>query len=364
MRHRHGKVLGLGLLIGTVLCMVPLAAPTDVWFTARRDFNVSVGRLPGAVAVADFDGDGRPDLATAHWDSFHVSVLRGRGDGTFAPPQSFPAGPQSKVWRSTNQGNNWTPIGSFPNSWGLCNDQSLPIGEQERECTSLISIAVHPTPPSYTVYVATFGHENYPPSTPPTTAELNLGQGRGVLRNTDPSNPNSTWQEINSGLCPNGNPGPNCTGVPLAQSLSLFVGTVVTSPAGNVYIATLNGLYKWNENTTRWDSINGNIPADTRRFESIAVDPNNENILYAGTSEVGNGTTQPPPARIFKGEFIANNWSWTSMTFPDSQNPMGPLAWSDRYRVRDIQVKNGTTPGQPKAYAVIEGSGIYVHNQP
>jgi len=208
--------------------------------------------------------------------------------------------------------------------------------------------------------VATFGHENYPPSTPPSTEELNRGQGRGVLRNTDPSNPNSTWQEINSGLCPNGNPGPNCTGVPLAQSLSLFVGTVVTSPAGSVYIATLNGLYKWNEGNARWDSINGNIPADTRRFESIAVDPNNENILYAGTSEPPN--TEP---KIYRGTFdMQNGWTWTSMTLPSNLN--ATRAWSDRFRVRDIQVKNITPPqpGQPKAYAAIEGSGIYVYNQP
>jgi hypothetical protein len=45
---------------------------------------------PRGVAVTDFDGDGRLDIATTHDQHNSVSVLVGRGDGTFeaAPPMS------------------------------------------------------------------------------------------------------------------------------------------------------------------------------------------------------------------------------------------------------------------------------------
>jgi hypothetical protein len=61
-------------------------------FAAAVDYDV--GASPEALAVADFDGDGRLDLASAdilgtlEFDS-SVSVLSGRGDGTFATARSF-----------------------------------------------------------------------------------------------------------------------------------------------------------------------------------------------------------------------------------------------------------------------------------
>jgi hypothetical protein len=49
------------------------------------------------VAVGDFDGDGKSDLAVANQSSNNVSILVGNGNGTFAPAVSYGAGsgPQS-----------------------------------------------------------------------------------------------------------------------------------------------------------------------------------------------------------------------------------------------------------------------------
>jgi serine/threonine protein kinase len=44
------------------------------------------GLYPNAVAVADFNGDGKPDLVIGHLQSHSVGVLLGNGDGTFRPP--------------------------------------------------------------------------------------------------------------------------------------------------------------------------------------------------------------------------------------------------------------------------------------
>src|SRR5205807_2618397 len=69
----------------------PAAAQT-VSFVTRVDY--AVGANPSSVAVGDFNGDGRPDLAVANYYSNDVSVLLGNGDGTFQPAQSFTtAGP-------------------------------------------------------------------------------------------------------------------------------------------------------------------------------------------------------------------------------------------------------------------------------
>src|SRR5262249_25630934 len=53
------------------------------------------GDSPRAVAVGDFDGDGRPDLAVANSTSNTVSILLGQGGGTFRAPQRYRAGGKS-----------------------------------------------------------------------------------------------------------------------------------------------------------------------------------------------------------------------------------------------------------------------------
>lgn len=51
-------------------------------FAARVDYPV--GMLPYAATVSDFNGDGKPDLATGNYNSGSVSVLLGVGNGTFS----------------------------------------------------------------------------------------------------------------------------------------------------------------------------------------------------------------------------------------------------------------------------------------
>src|SRR2546428_6100846 len=59
-------------------------------FAAARTFDA--GSSPVWVAVGDFNGDGKFDLAVANFHSANVSVLLGKGDGTFQPAANYNVG--------------------------------------------------------------------------------------------------------------------------------------------------------------------------------------------------------------------------------------------------------------------------------
>jgi hypothetical protein len=59
--------------------------------TFQRHVDFATGTGPVSVAVADFNRDGKLDLATANSYTNNVSVLLGLGDGTFAPHRDFSA---------------------------------------------------------------------------------------------------------------------------------------------------------------------------------------------------------------------------------------------------------------------------------
>jgi len=60
--------------------------------TFQAALTFPVGRYLYSVAVGDFNGDGKLDLAVADYEYDSVSVLLGNGDGTFQPTLTFAAG--------------------------------------------------------------------------------------------------------------------------------------------------------------------------------------------------------------------------------------------------------------------------------
>jgi len=65
-------------------------------FAAAAGSPFAAGSGPSSVAVGDFNGDGKPDLAIADYNGDNVTVLLGDGTGRFtaAPSSPFPAGSQ------------------------------------------------------------------------------------------------------------------------------------------------------------------------------------------------------------------------------------------------------------------------------
>jgi hypothetical protein len=48
-----------------------------------------VGKWPFSVTVADFDGDGKADIAVPNYGAYSVSILKNNGDGTFAAAVNY-----------------------------------------------------------------------------------------------------------------------------------------------------------------------------------------------------------------------------------------------------------------------------------
>jgi hypothetical protein len=76
-------LIGLSLLVSNIgVAQVTFGSPTDF----------SVGAVPRAVAVGDFNNDGKGDLAVANSVGNDVSILLGRGDGTFEAAVNYHVG--------------------------------------------------------------------------------------------------------------------------------------------------------------------------------------------------------------------------------------------------------------------------------
>ena len=73
--------------------------------TFRLPKDTSVGQGPDALAVGDFNGDGKPDVALANFSLNTVTILLGKGDGTFQADGNYGVGigPTSIVTADFNE---------------------------------------------------------------------------------------------------------------------------------------------------------------------------------------------------------------------------------------------------------------------
>ena len=89
-RPRTATSLVILLAAIATFAIAPQAASAAPLFGPKSDF--ATGSEPRSVTSADFNADGKPDLAVANRDSNSVSVLLGNGSGGFGPKTDFTTG--------------------------------------------------------------------------------------------------------------------------------------------------------------------------------------------------------------------------------------------------------------------------------
>jgi hypothetical protein len=95
--HATLNTSGSQSLTVTDVATASIAASATIQVTATAALFApqavySTGRKPYSVAVGDLNRDGIPDLVTANFDSNTISVLLGKGDGTFQPASDYSVG--------------------------------------------------------------------------------------------------------------------------------------------------------------------------------------------------------------------------------------------------------------------------------
>jgi hypothetical protein len=90
--HHHPWLVSLALLIWVAFVPAAGRAACDVQSLFEYPPFLDVGYYPVGIVAGDFNGDGSLDLATANLNDNTVSVVLGRGDGSFEPASGYPAG--------------------------------------------------------------------------------------------------------------------------------------------------------------------------------------------------------------------------------------------------------------------------------
>ena len=142
VRRAHPRA-GAAAVVAVALVMLVFAVAPALAVTPKfsAPANFTVGDAPHAIAVGDFNGDGKLDVATASHNGNTISILLGLGDGKFAAAKSVTVGshPSAIVAADfngdgkldlavANNGSNTVSILHGNGAGGFTLAQTIPVG--------------------------------------------------------------------------------------------------------------------------------------------------------------------------------------------------------------------------------------------
>lgn len=193
------------------------------------------------------------------------------------PQIIYAASNSTGMWKSTNGGLNWVQVNS-----GLSN-------------LILQCVAVSPTNANVVMCGST-----------------NTGTNPGVYRSTDGG---TSWNRVVTGI----------------TETNINIQAIAIDPVNpNTAYCTVfdgvvnstNGIYKTTDGGTLWVPITSGI-GTIKNFLSLAINPLNPNILYAGTSF--DPATSTGPAKLYKSVNGGTSWSDMSTGLPSLSTDVKPI---------------------------------------
>ena len=340
-------------------------------FTAAPGSPFSAGRSPVSVVVGDFDGDGKLDLAIANCDSSSVTVLLGNGIGGFSAAPGSPfgvgSGPDAiAVGDFNGDGKPDLAIASYSDNSVivLLNGSPSPLATLLSPSNGAIGVSLTPTlswNASSDVLLCEVHFGTYSPLLPLTTLTGGTTYSPGTLtagttyywqvvaRNSVGSMSSATWSFVTIGVTA-GSPGTpslsspanGATGVLVAPTLIWDAASEATSY--DVYLGT-SSTPPLVTNRTGTSYAPGPLRPDTTYYWRVLA----RNSVGSSTSATWQFTTAAPAEGLFF-EPVA------PCRVVDTRNPDGPFGGPTMPAVsaRSFAIPQSPCgiPGTAKAYSL------------
>ena len=283
-----GDLRGLGtldLVVATYGCFYyspcPVVSHTISVLLGNGDgtFNpplfFEAGSGPNSVTVADFNGDGRQDLAVADYGpstqrATTVAVLLGNGDGTFQPPLTFDAGISP----------------AFAAASDFNRDSSLDLAVVNYDGAT-VSVLLNATAPSQQVAMPTFSPAAGVYSGPQSVSISDATSGATIHYTTDGSTPTTASPVYGGPITVT-----QTTTVKAMATASGMADSAVASATYTIRVATpafspAGGTYT----SARSVSISDATPGATIYYTTDGSTPTTASPVYGGPITVTQTTT-------------------------------------------------------------------------
>jgi hypothetical protein len=238
--------------------------------------NISDGNSPLSVSVADFDGDGKPDVVVANANSDNVSVLLGNGDGTLQPAVHFAVGrtPYSVAASDINGDGSVDLVVANATGSGVSGTISVLLGNGDGTFQTAVNFPAGITA-SYLAVADFNGDNKFDIAVANVANNFAVTTGTvSVLTNNSIASGDSTPPITNAA----GSPSPNANGW---NNTNVTIILDATDNPGGSGVKQIEFVLRGAENTG-WQTVMGNTASLTISTEGTTI------LTYFATDNEGN----------------------------------------------------------------------------